>query len=449
MESETEEWKESWRNDWLRSIAAFASQAGGTLIIGKKDKTGEVVGVNNPNKLLEEIPSTIWNKLGITPTVEAMSEGGRTCIVIRVKEEGRPVALDGVFYKRVGSTTRVVAGNELQTWILSSRGMSWTDIPARDTRLGSLSQEAIDFFVRKGTASRRMSLKAVESDNESILRNYKMINEEGQLLNSGAIAFLEEPGMKFWSANTKIGAFSTDDRLLRHDQIDCAIVMQPDKVMDLLLNKYILGTDEIEGLMMVTKYPYPEKALREAIMNATIHRDYSKNVSTYIRVYPDHVSISNPGSLPEGWTEDHLFNKHESKPTNPAIAKVFFDMGYIEAWGSGIELIRKECELMGLPMPEYVADSNRVEITFKLPEKKGEGQSGKALIDISELSEREAAIFMLICKGDISTFAEISDSTGLSKKAVRIAVNKLAERGFVKKLGGKRYGKWVPYSKSE
>ncbi|MCL2148816.1 MAG: putative DNA binding domain-containing protein [Methanomassiliicoccaceae archaeon] len=243
------EWKEPWRIDWLRWIAAFASQEGGTLVIGKDDK-GRVVGVQNHKKLLEEIPSTVKNKLGIRPSVSAMSEGGKTYVVIKVEKEGRPVPLDGVYYKRSGSTTRIVSGDELKRWLLIGWGISWTDCTAKGREVSDLSRAAIDFFVAKGIESGRMSAQVAKIDTESLLRHYDLMDKDG-LKRSGAILFLEHPDLGFWGAAIMIGAFTEDNRLLRHDRIDCSAIMQPDMAMDVLLNKYIQGVDEVEWLARV------------------------------------------------------------------------------------------------------------------------------------------------------------------------------------------------------
>jgi ATP-dependent DNA helicase RecG len=212
--------------------------------------------------------------------------------------------------------------------------------------------------------------------------------------------------------------------------------------MDMLLNKYILGTDEIEGLMRVTKYPYPEKALREAVMNAIVHRDYSGVAETYIRVYPDRVRISNPGILPAGWTENDLLKEHGSEPANPAIAKVFFDMGYTERWGSGIGMICEECRAMNICEPEYNITESSIEIVFRLPEVPAE--------DIPErddamngLSPAELKVYDAIAEGSAVTREEISGSAGISLAAVKRSVTKLTETGLIERIGSDRNGKWV------
>ncbi|MCL2147759.1 MAG: putative DNA binding domain-containing protein [Methanomassiliicoccaceae archaeon] len=439
METQNRELKESWHPKYLSTLCAFANTSGGVMIIGISDN-GDIIGVRNPQRVLKVIPDDIRNKLSITASVEETVEKGKTCIKITVGKGFRYVDLDGVFYKRVGNTTQRVTGDELNSWILSNMRTSWSGIPAKGIGIEKLSKDAIDFFVKKGLSSGRMSPKAAESDHETILGNYDLVGDEG-VRNSAAILFLEEPGKIFSSASVSIGEFNDDDILLRLDLIDCPVVMLPDRVMDKLLNKYIKGVDDIVGLMRVTRYPYPEKALREAVMNSICHRDYQGVEQTYIRVYPDRIEVSNPGRLPEGWDENNIFRKHGSVPTNPAIARVFFEMGYIERFGSGIEMMRNECVAMNVPEPEYNMDMGRVEVVFRLPEKEDK------YTPIANLTERESIIYALICKGDMSTIDEISEATGIPHRTVRRDVSRLIEGKYIQKVGGDRYGKWVSLSK--
>jgi len=394
--------------------------------------------VPNHEKLLEELPSTIRNKLGIKPSIRAESTDGKMCVVITVIPEGQMIDLDGRYYKRVGSTTHMITGEELRNRILSSKGISWTDLPAEKIGMDRLSKDAIKFFVDKGMESGRMSPEAAKSDAESLLRRYELMDDRG-LRNSAAILFLELPGMVFSSPTVKIGAYSEGGRLLRHDRIDCPVVMQPDRVMKVLLDKYVQGTDRIEGLMMVTKYPYPVKAIREAIMNSLSHRDYSSVVETYVRVYPDHIDISNPGSLPPGWTEENLFKKHDSKPANKHIANVFYDMGYIERFGSGLELIEEECNAMGVPLPEYSIEQDRIEITFRLPERP---PAAAKVVSFDDLTPIELRIYTIITESDAVTRVEIAESADVSLAAVKRVIAALTEKGFIKRVGSRKSGRW-------
>jgi ATP-dependent DNA helicase RecG len=431
--------KESWNSEWLKTVCAFANTEGGVLIIGIRDN-GVIIGVKDPHYVMKLIPDDIRNKLDVKTSVKEIVEDGKTCIKITVEKGDRYIDLDGVFYKRVGNTTQRVTGEELRSWFLSNMNMTWTDLPTDRAGLERLSPDAIKFFVKRGLASRRMSSIVADSDNESILRNYGMMHGD-MLRNSAAILFLEQPAMIYTSASVSIGEFNDDGILLRLDEIDCPAVMQPDRVMDKLLNKYIKGVDDFVGLMRVPKYPYPEKALREAVLNMIAHRDYSGTAQTLIRVYQDRIEMCNPGKLPAGWTEKTLFEDHVSVLPNPAIAKTFFEMGYIEKFGSGIKMMREECRGMNIPEPEYNVTIHGVEIIFRLPEKKDK------VIDLSDLIGLELEIYFLISKRKFTTASEMSKTLLVSDKTVRRALTKLIEKGYVKREGGDRTGKWILTSK--
>ncbi len=105
------------------------------------------------------------------------------------------------------------------------------------------------------------------------------------------------------------------------------------KTMDLLTTKYMRANIAYEGLTRTETYDYPEEALREALLNALIHKDYSSSNPIQISVYGNWMMIYNNGELPENWTIETLTDKHTSEPANPDIAKAFFRAGYIEILG--------------------------------------------------------------------------------------------------------------------
>ncbi|MHC9544031.1 MAG: ATP-binding protein [Vulcanimicrobiota bacterium] len=101
------------------------------------------------------------------------------------------------------------------------------------------------------------------------------------------------------------------------------------------------------------KWEYPFEALREALINAVCRRDYSLSSSTDVKIYDDKLEIINPGGLPPGITIDDLYKTHPSIPRNKGIAGIFYDLGLIEQWGSGILKMSEACEASGLPKPEF------------------------------------------------------------------------------------------------
>ena len=168
-----------------------------------------------------------------------------------------------------------------------------------------------------------------------------------------------------------IGA--TDARKLMEDL--------PNKMRDLL--GIIADVDLIEedghelvritfpGVQREGTYPLPEEALREGIVNAIAHKDYSSGNPIQISVYDDKIQIWNNGQLPEDWTVDRLFATHPSVPYNPDVASSFFYAGDIEAWGSGIKRMLTSCEKHGSPPPQFAAETIGLMLTFPFRDQAG------------------------------------------------------------------------------
>jgi ATP-dependent DNA helicase RecG len=138
---------------------------------------------------------------------------------------------------------------------------------------------------------------------------------------------------------------------------------QVEEAMEVLQKKYLHEEVKIEGLHRTEYLEYPESALREALVNAIVHRDYSA-IHTQIRIYSDHFSIWNNGGLIGGLTIEKLKKKHSSHPRNELIADVLYKAGFIEKWGSGTVKIVDECKLFGLPEPVYEESDGGMLLTF-------------------------------------------------------------------------------------
>lgn len=133
----------------------------------------------------------------------------------------------------------------------------------------------------------------------------------------------------------------------------------------MLFSKYIHSSISYEGLNRVEQYDYPKDAVREALLNAVSHKDYSEGVPIQISVSKDKLIFWNEGQLPENWTIENLLIKHPSKPFNPDIANALFRSGYIESWGRGTIKMIKECIQFGIPEPKYFYDMSGFWVEFR------------------------------------------------------------------------------------
>ena len=130
---------------------------------------------------------------------------------------------------------------------------------------------------------------------------------------AAVLLFHPDPEKYVTGAFVKIGYFRTDDDLLFQDEIHGHLFEQVERTMDLLLTKYLQASIGYQGLHRVEKFPFPEIALRETLLNAVAHKDYSSGIPIQISVYADKIIFWNEGTLPENWTVEELKKKHEEK----------------------------------------------------------------------------------------------------------------------------------------
>ena len=127
-ENQNVEWKESWRDEYLKWICAFANAQGGTINIGVDDK-GNIVGVDEYKKLLEDIPNKIKNGMGIVADVDLVEENNKHYIKISVHPYTFPISYNGKYYYRSGSTTLTLSGASLDEFMLRKQGVTWDGVP--------------------------------------------------------------------------------------------------------------------------------------------------------------------------------------------------------------------------------------------------------------------------------------------------------------------------------
>ena len=346
------EWKTSWRDDHLKSVCAFANANGGTLEIGRDDD-GKVVGVGarERRRLLEELPNKLRDLLGIVAPLDVREDDGVP--YLRIVVEPYPVAISyrGVYYQRSGSTNQILRGPALDRFLLGKTGRCWDGMPDPRVALEDLDPATIAGFRKRASKEKRLSGDALAEDDAGLIEKLRVT--DGDYLTKAAILlFHRDPEPFVAGAHVKVGYFRNDWDVRFHDMISGDLFTQVDKTMEVLLFKYLKAGISYDGIYRVESYPMPESALREALLNAVVHRDYAVPAPIQIRVHDDRLRIYNPGSLPEGWTLEKLLGPHPSQPYNPDIANAFFRAGEIETWGRGIDRVFRACKRAGTPKPE-------------------------------------------------------------------------------------------------
>jgi ATP-dependent DNA helicase RecG len=264
------------------------------------------------------------------------------------------------------------------------------------------------------------------------------------LKRAAVLAFHPEPERFVTGAFVKIGYFRSNDDLLYHDEVHGDLFSQVSHTMDLLLTKYLKAAITYRGLQRIETFPVPEPALREALLNAIIHKDYATGTPIQISVYAEKLMIWNPGQLPPAWTVDKLKVKHASHPFNPDTANVFFRAGEIEAWGRGVERIYAACREARFPEPVIEQEAAGLWISFPFSP---EIIQRTARADSPETGEktgektREKLLRLVRESPQIST-QELAQALGITPKGVEWQVRKLKEEGLLKRVGPDKGGHW-------
>jgi ATP-dependent DNA helicase RecG len=350
-ESQNIEWKESWQDRYYNWICAFANAQGGKIYIGIDDK-GIVKGITDSEKLLEDIPNKTRSQMGIMVDVNLHSKDGLYYLEIEVNAYPNPISLRGKYYYRSGSTTQELVGSALDKFILERQGKKWDGVPVPGVVVADLDKSAFEFFRRNSGKSERLSSEALELSNEQLIESLHL-NDGTYLKRACVLLFHPDPEKFITGAFVKIGMFDSNDELKYQDEIHGSLMHQAEELLFLLRTKYDIAAISYDEGSRFEKFFFPPMAIREALMNAIVHRDYSGGAPIQISVYHDKIIFWNQGQLPENWTVEKLTKKHSSIPFNPDIANTFFRVGFIEAWGQGTNKMINACKKHEIAPPRF------------------------------------------------------------------------------------------------
>ena len=431
-ESQNIEYKQSWRDEYLKWICGFANASGGSIFIGKDDN-GNVVGVADAKRLLEEIPNKVRDVLGILADVNLHTTAQGDFIEIIVEGYPYPVNYKGQYHYRSGSTKQELKGTALDKFLLQKKGKRWDGVPIPKILAKDLKQETFDFFRKRAFKSQRIEEDILTDSNEHLLENLQL-KENDFLKRAAILLFHSNPENFVTGSYIKIGYFETDDDLKFQDEIHGNLFEQIEKTMDLLFTKYIKALISYEGINRVETYEYPKDAVREALLNAIAHKDYSGGVPIQISVYIDKIIIWNEGQLPENWTVKNLLEKHASRPYNPDIANALFRSGYIESWGRGTLKIIRECKQAGIPEPVFSYDSSDISVEFR------KDIYNEKYLQSLNLNDRQVRAVLFVKEKGKITNSEYQTLNDCSRNTASNGLTELVDKDLLKPSGQKGAG---------
>ncbi len=354
--------------DLAERLCGFANGLGGFLILGVADQTWEIMGVKSPSAAQDTL---LQAARLCKPPVKFDAEYPQTIefdekyIVIAAipPNDGTLYQASGVCWIRRGTYTVPLTVAEIEEFLYSHGVMPWeTQVVPRAT-LADLDMSLVDTYLEQ--RSERGKQDGWLSNTENILLNIGCaIQTQGILrpTNAGLLLFGFEPQQFLLQAEITCVLYRPTtgkqqryaDRRILHGPI----TRQIDQA-EAFLKQYIPVAAYMDGFHRIDEPDYPPGALREAVVNAVVHRDYSlKGEGVRLFYYPDHIEIHNPGVLMPGLSlADLRQGMVRSRPRNPVVATVLRDFpgGYMERVGSGIRFMMDQMRELGRPDPEFRA----------------------------------------------------------------------------------------------
>ncbi len=349
----------------LKTLVAFANTAGGRLIIGMDDNRN-IIGLTHPLDEEERLCNLIADHIAphLVPNIEMITAADKTLLVVEVFVSGsRPhwLKAEGAehgVYVRLGSTNRQADQALIDELRRTAQGVAFDELP-----MPNLTLDDLDMAATEGLFQNARIL------DENTLRTLKLITlyQGRPTPTKGAVLLFGKARTQHFSdAWVQCGRFIGSDKsqIFDHIDIDEPLPQMVDSIM-LFLKKHAMRAADFSTVRRKDVWSIPLTLLREAVINALVHADYSqRGAPIRIAFFDDRIEIENPGILLPGMTLADM-RQGVSRIRNHVIARVFRELNLIEQWGSGVRRIFREAHEQGLPEPEIMEVGMRVRIVVR------------------------------------------------------------------------------------
>ena len=407
------EYKSSISNSFLKTVSAYANFHTGVIIFGIDDN-GTAIGLKDPAHTCLDIENKINDCISPRPQYSLEIDESQKTVTLHVEESpNKPYFYKGKAYRRSDSSTVEVDRIELGRLILDGENLTYEQLPSPDQKLTfeTLSQKLC-------------SALNVSTVNDDILKTLGLL--KNGTYNRAAALLADSnsyPGIDI----VQFG-MSINEMLDRTTVERTSILTQFEAAMDKF--ELHLCFEQIEGTVRKTVEKVPREAFREAIANALIHRTWDIEARVRVSIFADRVEISSPCSLPVGLSEEEYLTGRVSILRNPILAEVFYRLGYIEKFGTGIFRI-KEAYRTKLEKPQFKISENSVTVVLPI------------LGSQSGISNEESFLLETMSSGRHYSRTELDTSMNSEKtKTIRL-LNSLINKGLVIAEGASRARRYV------
>ena len=413
-ETRTIEFKETITNTFLKTVSAFSNYDGGEIFFGIDDD-GNIKGLPNAKQACLDIENKINDSITPQPDYTLELQNNEKTIKLTVKSGfQKPYLYKSKAYKRNDTATIEVDTLELSRLVLEGKNIRFEELPCKDQEL------TFDILYQK--LKEHIQLETFNQDTLKTLNLYN--NNMGYNNAAGILADKNHfPGIDIVKFGENISVIY---KRITFDQISALLVFE--KTLEVFRDYY--QYEEIQGADRKKIEKIPEAAFREAIANALIHRVWDVESQIRILMFDDRIEIISPGGLPSGITEEEYLSGKLSVLRNRNLANVFYRLGFVEIFGTGITRI-KQLYQEGLKQPDFEVTENTIKIMLPVFEKN------------LNLTEDERKIYKILSKTMLKPISEIAPYAPFGKSKTTQLLKNMGKKGIVKIEGKGRGTKYV------
>lgn len=408
------EFKETITNTFLKTVSAFSNYDGGTILFGIDDN-GNVKGLPDVKQACLDIENKINDSISPQPNYTIELQNNDQTIKLTVTSGlQKPYLYKSKAYKRNDTATIEVDTLEFSRLVLDGKNIRFEELPCKDQELF--------FEVLQRKLKESIQLETFNQDTLRTLNLYDNVNGFNNA--AGILADRNHfPGIdivKFGESISIIQKRTTFENTSVLDAYEKALVV----FRDYYQYEVIQGADrkKVEKI--------PEAAFREAIANALIHRVWDVDSHIRVSMFDDRIEIVSPGGLPSGITSEEYLAGKLSVLRNRNLANVFYRLGFVEIFGTGITRI-KQLYTDGLMKPDFEVSENAIKIVLPLFEKN------------INLTEDEKVIYKLLSKNRLKPMSEIAPYVPFGKSKTTQLLKDMEEKCVVTVAGKGRGTKYI------
>ncbi|ESL03155.1 divergent AAA domain protein [Catonella morbi ATCC 51271] len=406
------EFKSDITNTFLKTVSAFANYEGGQIRFGVADD-GKVIGLKNPVQSCLDIENKINDTIRPQPQYElVVQESDKTVILTVEAGRNKPYTYKSKAYRRNDTATIEVDELELTRLILQGKNINYEELPA--------DNQELSFKILEKRAKQEIGIKSLNKD---VLKTLNLYSDSDGYKQAAALLADENefPGIDIARFGESISI------ILKRVTFEHESVLEElEKAVRIYRDYY--QYEEIQGIERKKAEKIPEKAFRETIANALIHRTWDVNAHIRVMMFDDRIEISSPGGLPTGISEEEYLKGNVFVLRNPILGNVFYRLHIVEILGTGIVRIQEAYKYSD-KKPVFEIFDNSIKVILPV-------------IGNSDLTEDEKVVYEVLSKTMPKSISEITDMTPFGKSKVTTLLKNLIRKNYISVTGNGRGTKY-------